>query len=228
MHKGHVSIALLIAGSVGLTTLARADAAFDNFTGNGFSYDLSDGWVVAGMESNLADGTAGQFASEQVADQFTAGLGGTLSEIDLAVDFSTTDPSQGVVATLYSDSGSNTLGTALGSWDVSSQLLAAGTPGSILAFQATGPQIELAKGSRYWVMLSGANASTVGSWRLADSGDSQRIRMIQSGMLDHYSQGDGFAFKVNVQGPAPTPEPITTGLAAAGLGLALLRMRRRV
>jgi len=230
MNLKHLSTAGLIAGSLGLAGLASADFAFDSFSGNGLGYNLEDGWAVAGTTGATPGvGLDTQFATEQIADEFASAVSGALNEIDLAVGVTTPDPGSGVVATLYTDSGSDTLGTALGSWSGGTQLVSSSQSGSVLAFNTAGSGINLTQGGKYWVMVSGASQDTLASWGLANTAGASQHLLIRNGATDHYESSDGLAFRVNTAGPPPTatPEPITAGLSLAGLAMAGLRIARR-
>ena len=227
MTRGNISFTLLVGSSLGLAAVAHANYAFDNFTGPSLGYNVDNGWSVCGQSNAGWSGKTPGHASEQLADEFTAALGGTLTEIEVAVDRGSAPDTNSLIATLYSDSGANTLGTSLGSWTATNQMLATFSPNSIIAFGTSGTGITLTKGAKYWVYLSAGDPGFFGSWRLENSGDTARNRLIANGSATQYGVADAFAFNVQVQPPAATPEPVTSILAAVGLGLAGARRVRR-
>src|ERR1019366_7734079 len=77
MTRGNIGVALLVGGALGLTAVAHANYAFDNFTGPSLGYNVDTGWSVCGQSNGGWSGKTPGHASEQLADEFTAALGGT-------------------------------------------------------------------------------------------------------------------------------------------------------
>src|SRR4051812_17947022 len=93
--------------ALAVAAAAHADVAFSNL-GAGDSYDPSVGWVSSGPTSPFGPGS--------LAFQFASATTGTVTNVSLAAEVLTGDHT--VELDLFADSGSDTIDTLLGSWNV--------------------------------------------------------------------------------------------------------------
>jgi hypothetical protein len=144
-----------IAAAVLITVLsvgsAQADTVYTNF-GAGNSYNQPGFWNVSG---------ANNF---HPAMQFSSGGNYNVTEIDLALSanpFGATGTDGNVIVSLWSNSGTNTLGTELGSWSTSATTTYA-HGGSVVAI--TGISGVTLSSGLYWLEVSRGDTSTSVGW----------------------------------------------------------------
>ncbi|RYG24281.1 PEP-CTERM sorting domain-containing protein [bacterium] len=146
--------------------------------------------------------------------QFTAVAGGMLTGFQVAMN-NLSSPARQFNFSLYEDSGSDTLGTFLFSWNqLSTGVDYNTTRSALVSIDASGSGINIVNGAKYWVV---ANAELMTFWNTANSGTAMHL------MGDTYiPNSDQGAYSVQVEA---VPEPAS--MVALGLGaVALLRRRR--
>ncbi len=206
---------LALAAAVCIASLpAAAGTIFDDFaTGN--SYNCCSGWTVSGPGS-----PPGQFIS---ANEFTAGLTGSVGEIDLAIGLVTGDG--GGTAAIYTVDNNGLPGTLLGSWGFTAH-----QPfGNCCAIETItvngGP--TLTSGTSYFMVLSADNVS----W------DAWNQNTVGATGIDLFSTDNGNNWTNNgvttlgtfrILTGAATPEPGTLALLASGLLCAAGTFRRKL
>lgn len=175
----------------------------------GYSFDSSAQGVAAIGPTHPAPIT--------VAYQFTAGVSGVLHSIKVPHRWNSGH--MGVAWSLWTDSGSDTLGSNMVTWaysDVNSSF-------HIDTLGNSFPVNVLYAGSKYWLQLS-TFGDGVRLWGKSSIGG-----LMYSGFMAnndnnwHYGNADVFpAYEVNVNA---VPEPIT--LAAVAMGLVFSQRRRK-
>lgn len=207
---------LVLASLAAIVTAAHADDAYSNFGPN----NLSDSSLRSGIGAN----SLFYFSSDGF--QFTPTISGTVTSLTAAIHNSTASGTIPFTLALYSDSGSNTVGTQLGSWAATAATAtdADDSTNSVAVASASG--VSLTAGTTYWLVATNpdSNKANALSWNSAVSYSgslSDHLRYYVRNGTPSYSTGLG-AFSVQV---APVPEPTT--IAALGLGLVTILRRRR-
>lgn len=195
--------ALLLA--TGAFSLARADDAFSNLSPNPGAYNAGSSWFINPTQTQ--------------GFQFTTTATGILTGLQIAMNnVSTADGRAAFSVGLYANSGTDTLGTLLGTYSGASTGANYQTATSALASVAVGGSpVTITAGSKYWLVASSGNFL---AWNTSLSG---RARHYQAGSGYYFDGSTSSAFSVQVN---PVPEPVTS--LALGLGaMALIRNRRK-
>lgn len=205
----------LLASLATLASAACADDAYSNFGPN----NLSDSDLMGGIGANRL------FYFSSRGYQFTPTISGAVTSLTAAIHNSTSSNTLPVTLSLYSDSGSNTVGAELGSWSTTAATATdSDSVNSVAIASASG--VSLTAGTTYWFVASNLDSTIANalSWNTAvsysGSLSSYNAYYVRNGTA-YYTTGLG-AFSVQV---TPVPEPTT--LAALGLGAAAFLRRRR-
>ena len=160
--------------------------------------------------------------------QFASTATGTLTGFQVAMNQSTAnqnDPNRTFILGLYADSGSDTLGTRLGTYSGKSRGVDTMTSG-VSPITVVNSSVRLVSGARYWVVatLPGGIPRQFLTWNRSTVSTPGRMLQIFYGE-PVYQSGSPAGFSVQVK-PSPVPEPASLG--ALGLGaLGFVRRRRR-
>jgi hypothetical protein len=184
---------------------ALADSVTYTNLGSDGSYNQHGAWLISGATNTFNPGYA------SFADPFTASIGGTLSQIDVALgNLSGTNSAH---VSIYTNVGNN-LGKLVFSGSVSNQPAFAST-NTILATLNPGSGALMA-GHNYFLVITPGAADTADGWNLNNTG-AQGILLLDGGS-GFVSQPSGTlsAFDVKVNA-ATTPEPSTWVTLGTGL-----------
>lgn len=154
-------------------------------------------------------------SSDDQGFQFVTTAGGTLTGFQVAMNNLTDLTPTAFNFSLYTDSGSDTLGSLLGSWvGTSTGVSYPATNSALASITATGPAINLTSGTKYWVYATPVDPNSVVFWSGANSGTTTHL------MGGFYGSGSiQAAFSVQVRSAVPGP--------AAALAFAVGTVRRR-
>ncbi len=152
--------------------------------------------------------------------QFTAMATGALTGFQIAMNNNDRNGPEAYALSLYADSGSNTLGSLLGTYSgMSTGVDYRTTTSALSSVAAPGAGVTIQSGAKYWLVASTAVSDGELAWNASLTGVGPRY------LNGRYDTLNTPAFSVQVT-PQPTPEPAT--FAALGLGaLAMLRRRKR-
>lgn len=221
--------ALVVLGSLGISTKAGASSIlFSNF-GPGGTYQLNTGWTVGMPPSN---------PNWQVAASFVPSVTAMLEAV--IVPFADFGPVFGFPASQLSLSvtGSNALG--LPGTSVLESFLYQGPFGSpagaipITLSSVLNPL--LTAGTQYWIVATnpvGPSGGVLG-WSVNSTGDTSATggRTLQGSVgnfaLDYQVRDPDVAFEVTGNPVALVPEPSSISLLLAGLSVIVLRSRSRL
>lgn len=221
--KTHHAIGFGALAAIGLAACLAAGPAsaqtvvFDNF-GPRNTYQPNLGWAITGPTNGNPQFTHG--------DQFTPGVTGTLTNIDIALEL-VMGPNH--VDLLLTDDASGLPGTVLERFSVDDPMAPFGTGNAPITVNSVLHPV-LAEGTPYWLVASAADDTWV-SWN-QDSIQEEGTHAVsrQGGPFTVGTKTQG-AFRVTLTpagGPAAVPEPSALALLlGCGLGSALLVVRRR-
>lgn len=167
--------------------------------------------------------------SHSVGVQFTAAATGYIDSLTLALYGATSG-----LVTIYSDNGSNRLGTALETLALSEST----TPNSYATgFYANG--VTLQQGAKYWVLAVAPTNAPLQKWKsvnYVDAGPHYNFigtsdccaQEVTSGIYVAPNTVNGFALKVTIAtATTAVPEPATWTMLIAGFGMIGAASRRR-
>jgi hypothetical protein len=195
------AIALMGAAASAATTLYSD-------LGSGNTYNCCGAWTVGGM-SNTAP-----------AISFTASAGGSVTQIDIALQNHGSVPgADGATVSLWTDV-SGQLGAQLGSWSVSN-FPAFGSSNSALTAITGITGVSLAAGANYYLQAApAAGGATSVAWNWNTVGATSTI--LENGV----STSGNLTGAFDVLGTS-VPEPATWAMLIMGLGMIGFAARRR-
>ncbi len=195
---------------------AIADTVFNNFAA-GHGYNCCTGWTVSGSTSPPGLSTS--------ANEFTALVTGSVSQIDVAVGWVT--GTNGATVSFWTDN-SGTPGAMLGSWDISN-LPTFGTCCSFSTISGISG-INVSAGQNYFLLLS-APSDTWDAWNFNSTGDKGLVVQSTDGgatwhLADNGAPGtqNRSAFDVLTN---PVPEPGSLALLGSGVLVLAGNLRRK-
>lgn len=197
----------LVAAS---TALVQADVAFTNF---GSGYQIFSGQIVSGANS--------VYNPQSPAFQFTSGATGTITTIDIGVNYELGD-NHGLLK-LFADDAGDTIGAVLGSWSFE----------NMPAFTSGGPAIQitnlspvsLTMGTKYWVGMEVYGPDDQYYWMYSNQFTVGRgaVSYDNGETWDYRDNFDQCAITINVN---PVPEPGSMGVLSLGVAVLIRRIRR--
>ncbi|MGH9511948.1 MAG: choice-of-anchor R domain-containing protein [Terriglobales bacterium] len=214
MTSSSSRILFALALTICLTLPAMADSTAFTDLGPGGSYLCCSTFEIGG----------GPDAYEAVANEFTASVGGTLSQVD--VGLTNQSGTNSAVVSLYSDVG-GTLGSLLFSGTVMNQPQSGTTP-TVLAtlFPSSG---SLVAGDNYFLVVAPGASDTLDGWNFNSTSASGTVLLgIGSGFGSGFTAAlNAFDVKVNT---ATVPEPSAWLMLGAELIclLAIAAARRKL
>jgi hypothetical protein len=184
---------------------ALADTTAFTDLGPGGSYDLHE-WNVSGISSGFSLGY------QSVADQFTASVGGTLSQIDVGLGYVYGTNSAGI--SVYTDAGGK-LGSLLFSGSVFSQPNF-GSTSTILATLNPSSGMLVA-GNSYFLEIVPGGSDTYDGWNFNSIGAMGTMLFDKGSGYVSFSGRTLGAFDVKVGAASPVPEASTMSLVGIGI-----------
>jgi hypothetical protein len=213
------SVGAMVAFSAALAGPAKAVVSFDSLTG---TVPANGGALVGESFSIFGD------FSHSAGQEFTASATGYIDSLTLALS----GGASGTV-TIYSDNGSNALGTALETLSLSE------SPTS-LATGSYSSGVTLQQGTKYWALAVAPPDTPTQSWALYnvpqpnplfdfEGGADCCIEQVTTGTYTGPGSALDFGMIVTIADSVKTaaPEPATWTLLMAGFGMVGAALRRR-
>ncbi len=207
------SFALIVVIALGVATLpAMAGTAFSDL-GNPPNYDCCVGWTVGGASSPVG--------LVEDANQFTAGVSGTVNQIDLGLGWVL--GTNGATIQLWT-SVNNLPGTELGSGTVTG-LPTFGTTSTQLV-TALGNFGSITAGDQYFVVVL-ANSDEWAAWNLNTQGAFGLLLQNTGNGWNQFFGSQLGAFDVLTGSGGSVPEPASLMLLGSGFLAVASRLRRK-